>query len=96
MARETVMIEIEEPITSSDGKPATPAQEADFIRAKLAGTALACTVRAAPIPNADRVLVDVEDPSRDIVDLVTDKLNDAGVSAFVYLFDNETNAVTDL
>jgi hypothetical protein len=35
MARETVMIELEEPITSSDGKPATPAQEATFIREKL-------------------------------------------------------------
>jgi hypothetical protein len=39
--------------------------------------------------------VDVEDPSRDIVGLVADKLNDAGIRAFVYLFDNKTNAVAD-
>jgi hypothetical protein len=96
MALETVMIELQEPLTGSTGNLATPKEEADFLRTKLADTALACTVRTAGFPNADRVLVDVEDPSRDIMDLITDKLNDAGVTAFVYLFDNETNSVIEL
>ena len=87
--RETVMVELDE---AFDG---TPSQQADYIREKLKPTGLACEVRVAPIPNADRVLVDVEDPSRNIADLVADKLDDAGVRAYVYEYDNDTNAMKE-
>jgi hypothetical protein len=98
---ETVMVEIENPaelLTQAAGRESgcrfvRVRDQCEFIQQELNRIGFACMVHPSNTPTSNDVLIEVDDPSREIVGLVTDKLNEVGIRCMVYRWDQEAKRI---